>query len=193
MPPSVSHALGGEGLNNMLRYSIGLLFVLVLFFFLAGSACMAQTLVINEFMASNSNSEADPQGQDSDWIELYNYGSNTINIGGIYLTDELSVPTKWQFPSPTVIQAGGYLVIWADEDTDDTGLHANFKLDAGGEEIGLFDSDGITLIDSITFLAQTTDISYGRYPDGSDTWRFFGIPTPGQANEDGFSGIVADT
>ena len=193
MPPSVSHALGGEGLNNMLRYSIGLLFVLVLFFFLAGSACMAQTLVINEFMASNSNSEADPQGQNSDWIEIYNKSSNPINIGGIYLTDDLSVPTKWQFPSPTVIQAGGYLVIWADEDTDDTGLHANFKLDADGEEIGLFESDGITPIDSITFPAQTTDISYGRYPDGSDTWRFFGVPSPGQANEAGFIGIVTDT
>ena len=114
-------------------------------------ACPAQAdvpVVINELMASNNRCIQDPQGQYDDWIELYNHSSNPINIGGIYLTDDLSVPTKWQFPSPTVIQAGGYLVIWADEDTDDTGLHANFKLDADGEEIGLFDSDGITLIDS---------------------------------------------
>jgi len=193
MPPSVSHALDGEGLNNMLRYSIGLLLILVLIVSLAESAGMAQTLVINEFMASNSNSGPDPQGQYNDWIEIYNNSSNTINIGGKYLTDDLSVSAKWQFPAGTSIQAGGYLLVWADEDIDDTGLHANFKLNADCEEIGLFNSDGTTLIDSVTFTAQSADISYGRYPDGSDTWRFFGFPSPGQENEGGFTGIVADT
>ena len=165
--------------------------MLVIFF--VGSAQADVPVVINELMASNNKCTQDPQGQYNDWIELYNYGSNPINIGGIYLTDDLSVPTKWQFPSPTVIQAGGYLLIWADEDTTDAGLHTNFKLNADGEEIGLFDSDGTTLIDSITFPAQTTDISYGRYPDGEDQWRYFDLPSPGQENEGGFAGIVVDT
>ncbi len=166
---------------------------LILMFFLISSVQANIPVVINEFMTSNRNTISDPQDQYDDWIELYNNGSNPINIGGIYLTDDMNVPTKWQIPSSAIIQAGGYLLIWADGDIGDTGLHANFKLDADGEEICLFDSDGTTLIDSVTFSAQTTDISYGRYPDASDEWRFFSPPSPRQENEGGFPGIVADT
>ncbi|MHC4324189.1 MAG: lamin tail domain-containing protein, partial [Planctomycetota bacterium] len=155
------------------------------------------TLVINEIMASNNASINDPQGQYDDWIEIYNYGTNPVNIGGMYLTDNLSNPAKWRIPAnnaaATTIAAGGYLLIWADNDTTDAGLHANFKLDADGEEIALFDSDGITVIDSIIFADQNTDISYGRYPDGSDDWRFFSLPSPDSENRGAFLGVVADT
>ncbi|MGB2861904.1 MAG: lamin tail domain-containing protein [Sedimentisphaerales bacterium] len=155
------------------------------------------TLVINEVMASNNTWIQDPQGEYDDWIEIYNYGVNAVNIGGMYLTDNPSSPTKWQVPgnnpSATTIAAGGYLVIWADNDTADTGLHASFKLDADGEQISLFDRDGITLIDNITFPSQTTDISYGRYPDGSDDLRFFGISSPQAPNSDMYLNKVADT
>ncbi|MHC4425795.1 MAG: chitobiase/beta-hexosaminidase C-terminal domain-containing protein, partial [Planctomycetota bacterium] len=154
-------------------------------------------LAINEVMASNSSSIKDPQGEYDDWVEIYNCGIDAVDIGGMYLTDDLSVPTKWHIPgnSPaaTTIPAGGYLLIWADNDTTDVGLHANFKLSAGGEEIGLFDRDGVTLIDSITFPDQTTDISYGRYPDADDDRRFFGFPSPATENSDAYLGEVADT
>jgi len=97
-------------------------------------------LVINEFMASNSNSVADPQGDYDDWIEIYNSGNYTVNLGGMYL-QILSAGR-----GETTIPPGGYLVIWADGETSSTGLHANFKLSADGEEIALFDSDGSTLV-----------------------------------------------
>ena len=148
-------------------------------------------LVINEFMASNNGSETDPQGQYDDWIELYNQGADAIDLGGMYVTDNLTAPTKWQIPAGTMIEPGAYVMIWADNDVTDTGLHAAFKLDAGGEDIGLFDSDGVTVIDSVTFPAQTTDVAYGRYPDGADDWRFFSTPTPGGENSDAYSGEVA--
>ena len=147
-------------------------------------------LVINEFMASNNSSETDPQGQYDDWIEIYNHGSYAIDIGGMYLTDNLSAPTQWQIPPETIIGPGVYILIWADNDITDTGLHTNFKLDSDGEEIGLFDSDGITLIDSVTYPNQTTDISYGRYPDSAEDWRFFSTPTPGNENSDAYLGEV---
>jgi hypothetical protein len=151
-------------------------------------------LAINELMASNSSCFQDPQGQYDDWIEIYNYGSNAINMGGMYLTDDLSVPTKWCIPddrpTETIIPARGYLLIWADEDTDDDGLHANFKLDAEGEEVALFDSDGAVLIDNIIFGNQTTDISFGRYPDADDAQRFFGVPSPAAQNHDAYLGVV---
>lgn len=166
---------------------------LILTFFITSSVNADVPVVINELMASNNSSVQDPQGQYDDWIELYNSGSTPVHIGGMYLTDDLSAPTKWQIPTTTTIPSGGYLVIWADEDVADDGLHADFKLDAAGEEIGLFDSDGITLIDWVLFPKQTTDISYGRYPDATGDWRFFGYPSPGQTNQGGFPGIVADT
>jgi hypothetical protein len=160
-------------------------------------AASSVSLVISEFMASNSSSIRDPQGQYDDWIEIHNFGSGPINIGGMYLTDDLSFPTKWQIPnnnpSATVITRGQYLLVWADNDTSDEGLHANFKLDAGGEEIGLFDKDGQTLIDSVVYSAQTTDISCGRYPDAGQEWRLFTSPSPAARNEGGYLGQVADT
>jgi len=154
-------------------------------------------LVINEFMASNNSKYADPQDEYDDWIEIYNASRVDIDVGGMYLTDDLTEPAKWQIPndnpSATTIPAGGYLVIWADGDTQDTGLHANFNLNAAGEELGLFNTDANTVIDSISFGQQTVDISYGRYPDASGNLRFFGYPTPGEENNAGYLDIVADT
>jgi len=180
--------------NTKIRLSI-LAFMWITY--LIGSANAAETtLVINELMASNNTTIQDPQGQYDDWIEIHNYGLDAIDIGGLYLTDNLSVPTKWWIPSSnsalTTIGAGGYLLIWADNDTTDAGLHANFKLDAAGEEIGLFDSDGITQIDSVTFGEQTDDISYGRYPDAVDYWQVFGSPSPGDQNVGVYEGFVSD-
>ena len=165
--------------------------------YLIGSANAAEIpLVINELMASNNTSIQDPQGQYDDWIEIHNYGLDAIDIGGMYLTDDLSAPTSWRIPSSntalTTIPAGGYLLIWADNDTTDAGLHANFKLDAGGEDIGLFDSDGVTLIDSVTFGEQTGDISYGRLPDAGDYWQVFGLPSPAAQNIGAYYGVVSE-
>jgi len=156
-------------------------------------------LVINEFMASNNDASnndtvSDPQGHYDDWIEIYNSGTDSIDIGGMFLTDNLSVPTKWRIPennpAMTTIHAGSYLLIWADDDITDYGLHANFKLNADGEEIGLFDKDGITLIDSIDFPEQTTDISYGPDPETNGRERFFATPTPAAENDGAYLGHV---
>jgi len=164
---------------------------------LIGSVNAAEIpLVINEVMASNNTIIRDLEGQYDDWIEIYNYGTEAIDLAGMYLTDNLSAPTKWQFPAGnsaiTTAPAGGYLLIWADNDITGIGLHANFKLDAGGEEIALFDSDGIILIDSVTFDEQAADISYGRYPDGSDYWQAFGFPSPAAQNIGIYDGFVSD-
>ena len=69
------------------------------------------TLVINELMASNSSIIQDPQGQYDDWIEIYNDDSSPIDVSGMYLTDDLDNPTKWQFPASTTIPAGGYILV----------------------------------------------------------------------------------
>ncbi|MCP4583427.1 MAG: hypothetical protein GY839_17600 [candidate division Zixibacteria bacterium] len=143
----------------------------------------AKPLFLNEFMASNSSIIQDPQGEYEDWIEIYNAGATSIDLGGMYLTDDLSDPTQWMFPD-TSIEAGGHVIVWADEDGTDPGLHANFKLGASGEQVGLFETDenGNVPIDTLSFGEQSTDISFGRCPDGSASWMFFTSPTPGTVN-----------
>ncbi len=144
------------------------------------------TLYINEFMASNDATIADENGDYDDWIEIYNPNDFAVNIGGFYITDDLTDLTNYQIPdtdsSATTIPAGGFLLLWADKDTDQGILHVNIKLSGSGEQIGLVAPNGTTFVDSLTFGEQTTDVSYGRKPDGSDNWQFFDNPTPGASN-----------
>ena len=141
-------------------------------------------LKINEFLAANDTVNQDPQGDYDDWIELYNSGNLDINLNGLYLTDDLDDPTQWQFTIDYILTAGDFVLIWADKDTSDNpnGIHSNFKLSKGGESIGLFESDGVTLIDSITFQDQTDDVSFGRFPDGDENWYPMETPSPSSEN-----------
>ncbi|MCP3937617.1 MAG: hypothetical protein GY708_19865, partial [Actinomycetia bacterium] len=144
------------------------------------------TVYLNEFMADNDTTLEDPDepGEFPDWIEIYNPGPGTVDLGGMYLTDDLSDPTQFRITDTITVPAGGFLVFYADDDTEQGGLHTNFKLGSDGEEIGLFSAGGTVQIqiDAITFVTQTTDVSKGRCPDGSDTWSFFATATPGASN-----------
>ena len=138
------------------------------------------TLVINELMASNSTL-LDPQGDADDWIELKNTADTAIDLSGMYLSDDRAEPLKWQFPAGTTIAGGGYLLIWADnDDGDNPGLHTNFKLSAGGESVVLSDIDARdnAVIDSVDFPAQTTDVSYGRSPEGTGAFQALATASP---------------
>ena len=151
--------------------------------------CAGQpTIVVNEFMARNGNYIQDPSGDYDDWIEIYNYGDEPVDVAGLYLTDDLANPTQWPFPSgqpsATTIPSHGHLLIWADDETGEGPLHANFRLSGGGEAVALYDAEGHS-IDSVTFGEQSEDVSYGRFPDGGDPWRSFTTPTPGASNDSG--------
>jgi hypothetical protein len=152
-------------------------------------------VLINEVMASNSV-VPDPQGRFEDWMELYNTSKTSVNVGGLYLTNDANEPKKWQIPpgnaALTTIPAGGFLTIWADGDTADAGLHAGFKLNAEGDSLYLFELDGATRIDSVEFGPQIPNVSYGRYPDGSAEWQFLTLATAGKPNALRYDGVVAD-
>ncbi len=140
----------------------------------------AGDIVINEFMADNDNIIADQDGEYDDWIELYNNTNVAVDLTGYFLSDDEGNVLKWTFPQAT-IPANGYLIIWADEDEEQEGLHANFKLSANGETI-IFSNPQGTLVDQVTYGGQTTDISMGRSPNG--TGDFTGMnPTFNGENE----------
>ncbi|MCA9198862.1 MAG: tandem-95 repeat protein, partial [Planctomycetales bacterium] len=122
-------------------------------------------LVISEFMAANPSLLATrirlaPEDRFRDartpheWIEIQNRLDADIDVGGLYLSDDVNNTTRWQFPDGTIIPAGGYLVVLASgENITDTRLdelellHTNFGLSLEGEFLGLSYYDG-TVIDS---------------------------------------------
>jgi spore coat protein CotH len=143
-----------------------------------------QNLVINEFMADNAATILDSTDTKyEDWIELYNAGTESVNLSGFGLTDNPDLPMQWPLPDLT-LNAGEFLLIWSDGDAGDPGLHANFKLSKDGEFLGLFytSATDTTVVDSLSFGSQLTDISRGRFPDGTSVWQSFTVPTPGKTN-----------
>ena len=174
-----------------MKYTIILLIaVLSLSFFSSciedKDAYVGRGLIINEFLASNDACCTDQSGDYDDWVELFNDSSDPIDIGGMYFTDTPGDDNPYLIPndesSTTTIPAGGYLIIWCDDDQEQGVLHVSKKLKAKGESVILIDSDGITVVDSVTYESQTTDISMGRNIDNMDEWIFYNNPTPGAAN-----------
>ncbi len=140
-------------------------------------------VVINEFVADNDSIEngvADPAGEYDDWIELYNNTSKSVDLSNAFMSDNFSKPQAWQFPEGTVIEANSYLIVWADKDTEQDGIHAKFKLSSGGEEIIFTNADG-SIIDSLTFGEQSTNVAYARVPNGTGDF-VFQTPTFNKTN-----------
>jgi hypothetical protein len=142
-------------------------------------------ILINEWMAGNATLPDPADGDFDDWFELYNAGTTAVDLGGYRLTDNLAEPGQFIIPSGVGIGPGGFLLVWADDETGQNGgddLHTNFKLSVGGEAIGLYDPN-LNLVDAVTFPAQTNDVSQGRSPDGFPApFEWLPTPTPGGPN-----------
>ncbi len=143
----------------------------------------AQTVVINEMMASNATTIADEDGDYEDWIELYNAGNEIISLGGWGLSDDYNNPYKWVFPGIS-LKPGSFLLVWAsgkNRSDPQSPLHSNFSIRAAGEEVLITHPSG-NLIDALAPLPLPADISYGRQPDAAPEWCYFDAPTPGESN-----------
>lgn len=138
-------------------------------------------LLINEFVASNSSGGYYDAVNDNypDWIEIFNNSDSEIDLGGYYLTDDLDDLNKWKIAEGTNIAARGFLLFLADD--LDTANHANFKLNAEGESIGLSNGEKI-LLDSVVYMPQRTNISMGRTENNLAAWAYFPEPTPNARN-----------
>ena len=141
--------------------------------------CSSGDVLINEIVASNSSSAYDLNAEADDWVELYNTTATPIDLSGMYLSDEPVNLMKWAFPLGTSIPANGYLMVWCDNDTEQAGLHTNFKLSSLGENLTF--SNGAMIHDQVAFGVQSTDIAYARCPDGGVSFNSV-TPTPLASN-----------
>jgi len=131
---------------------------------LPGGFCVAQELLITEFLASNDDGLRDEDGDSSDWIELHNGGLEPVNLDGWQLTDSAANLRRWRFPAVN-LAGGEFLVVFASgKDRSDPGapLHTDFQLDADGEFLALVSPAG-EIVDQYapTYPSQHTDYSYG--------------------------------
>jgi len=176
-------------INKAIRFSSGIIaLVLVL---LAGKSYSQSTsdLRINEVLAVNDSNYIDDYGQRSGWIEIFNSAYNTVDIGGMYLTNDPVNPTKYYIPQGdpiTKIPPRNYLVFFADDVATRGILHLNFTL-IQTDYLALYSSNGKTLIDAIKLGPQKSNVSYGRLTDGNHKWGFLEKTTP-KANN--YTGVI---
>ena len=107
-----------------------------------------------------------------------------MDLSGYTLTDTLGTPGKWVVSNGVTIPAQGFLVVWADSEPQQNasgGVHANFSLSKSGESLGLFTPEGVP-VDTISFGAQTLNVSEGRWWDGRPDIYTMAIATPGSQN-----------
>ncbi len=152
-------------------------------------------LRLNEWMANNSGSVLDPaDGNSDDWLELHNPTAAPVSLTGWRISDTDPTPTEFIFPTGYSLAANGRIVAWCDNETVQSAapasLHLPFKLSASGETLTLTAPDG-TIVDTITFGPQVTNISQGRAPDSSANILFLAAPSAGTPNTTAIPSPVA--
>jgi len=140
-----------------------------------------KTVVINELLPVNSNAGSDQNGEFDDWIELYNLTDEAVDLSGHHLTDSKKNPAKWKFPEGTAIAAGEYLIVWADGDSLQVGLHTNYKLSSEGEKVLLLTPD-LKIMDEVEYPLTEVQRSWARIPDGMGGFQW-AEPTFNRSND----------
>ena len=160
---------------------------------------------VNEVSAGNTVFASD-NWERGDWVELYNNTDQPLDAEGLYISDDLDQPMKWQVRKPseavnTIIPARGHLIVWADGEgtrDDQLGIHTTFKLANSDQQTVIAVSgddfvdrntafftdhpDMAAFIDGITYDAHRGDNSVGRFPDGGNTFYTMNRPTPERTN-----------
>lgn len=126
-----------------------------------------------------------------DWIELHNDGASPVDLTGWSLSTDDDDPREWMFPDGTQIEAGGYLLVLADgielQGEATAFLHADFKLSANGEFLGLYDAAGAAMTEFDPEYPKQYDFhTYGTNPAGGGQFGYLAEPTPGAANTGSF-------
>ena len=154
---------------------------------LAAGRSSAQSIAdlrINEILVINDSNYVDSYGQRNGWIEIFNTAYNSVDVGGLYLTNDMANPTKYRIPTGdpmTKIAPRNYILFFADGLPTRGIQHLNFTL-TETDYLALFEGNGKTMIDAVKYGEQKPDISYGRLKDGASKWGFLDKTTPGANN-----------
>src|SRR4029079_11167062 len=102
------------------------------------------------------------------FIELYNSGSSSISLSGLYLRDNYTNLTQWPFPADTVIGPGQFLLVWADGQANQTAAgspHASFRLNPTNGAVALSRIQGSVpaVLDYIDYVQIAPDRSIGSF------------------------------
>lgn len=161
------------------------------------SATGIGNLVINEFLASNGTGILDENGDQEDWIEIFNPGPNPVNLNGWALTSDDGDLAEWVFPAWS-LNAGQYMIVYASGknrkpaqatagvDNANTiaspRLHTNFTINENGGYLALTSPESPRAVVSgfNPYPEQRTDYSYGPQPAGG--LRYFKPSSPKAAN-----------
>jgi len=167
---------------------------LTLLMVVTAGRCFAQSsldLRINEVLVINDSNYVDSYGKRSGWIEIFNTAYNSVDIGGLYLTNDPANPTKYWIPKGdpiTRIAPRNYILFFADGLPTRGIQHLNFTLKEDTTNyIALYEVNGRTLIDAVKLGRQNPDVSFGRLEDGGTEWGFLEKTTPSANN---FTGVI---
>lgn len=145
-----------------------------------------EAIRVNEVMLKNDSYYSDNFSEYDDWSELFNPNPYPVNISGFQL---VKGSESWTIPANTTIEANGYFIFWHDKETYQGSNHVTYKLQNVSDYLYLKDNLGQSM-DSLYYLPTNTDQSYGRLPNGSDTYTTFDSPTPLMNND--FTGIESE-
>jgi len=141
-------------------------------------------LRISEILAVNNTVNTDGAGEYDDWFEIHNAGTEHVNLEGMFVSSALGSSRSFELPNIN-LAPDEYIIIWADDDTEQGALHTDFKLSSAGEAAALFETvdHGNVLIHGWKFGRMSADISMGFMPESGNAPEYLASPTPGAANE----------
>ena len=158
----------------------------IIFVFFLGLLCSYElfgqnpTIIISEIMSSNRDIIADEYGEYDDWIEIYNYGNLSVDLKGLYFSDDKDYLQKSSITESIIIPARSYHILWADGSPTQGESHLNFKL-SSRDDIYISDDSGV--IDYVDLEKQQHNISYGRIDESQNTFGYYVAPSPSMQNE----------
>lgn len=134
------------------------------------------TLWLNEVQPVNLTGPADDFGERDPWIELYNPGTTTQSLNGLYLGNNYTNAALWAFPTNCSLAPGQFLTVWCDsQPQQNTGsvLHASFRPPPGNGSVVLsrYVSNAVQVVDYLNYSALPDNYSYGDVPDGQPFYR----------------------
>ena len=143
------------------------------------------SVIINEILASNNGCCQDEHDEFDEYIELYNFGNDTIDVAGFFLTNEPENSDSYvqiqAAGDSTLIAPGEFLLLWSDDSPSQGILHLDALLSNTGGDLVLYAHDTATIADAVSYPFQAPDIAYARELDGQENWSYMD-PTPGMSN-----------